>query len=194
MADQQGGHGRTTTIGDSTDDYIESKRRRRRARRAKSATRVPGAPLRCGGRTRASAGQHGCAPAGAAAKGRTLVLGAGKAGGSMARRSRRCGRPMRPCPAWSSRATTTFRRARAGLPRAHRGRRGGASGARRSRADGGASASSRLTRGLTADDLVLCLISGGGSALLTLPAEGLTLADKQRINRRCWSPAPRSTR
>lgn len=40
-----------------------------------------------------------------------------------------------------------------------------------------------LTEGLTADDLVICLISGGGSALLTLPAEGLTLADKQRINR-----------
>ena len=39
-----------------------------------------------------------------------------------------------------------------------------------------------LTLGLTKDDLVLCLISGGGSALLTLPAEGLTLADKQRIN------------
>ena len=39
-----------------------------------------------------------------------------------------------------------------------------------------------LTQGLTANDLVLCLISGGGSALLTLPAEGLTLADKQRIN------------
>lgn len=39
-----------------------------------------------------------------------------------------------------------------------------------------------LVQGLTADDLVLCLISGGGSALLTLPAEGLTLADKQRIN------------
>ena len=40
-----------------------------------------------------------------------------------------------------------------------------------------------LTQGLTPDDLVLCLISGGGSALLTLPAEGLTLADKQRINK-----------
>ena len=35
---------------------------------------------------------------------------------------------------------------------------------------------------LTEHDLVLCLISGGGSALLTLPCEGLTLADKQRIN------------
>jgi hydroxypyruvate reductase len=30
---------------------------------------------------------------------------------------------------------------------------------------------------------VLCLISGGGSALLTLPAEGIDLAEKQRINR-----------
>ena len=40
-----------------------------------------------------------------------------------------------------------------------------------------------LTQGLTEDDLVLFLISGGGSALLTLPADGLTLADKQRINK-----------
>ena len=40
-----------------------------------------------------------------------------------------------------------------------------------------------LTQGLTADDLVICLISGGGSALLTLPADGLTLAEKQRINK-----------
>jgi hydroxypyruvate reductase len=40
-----------------------------------------------------------------------------------------------------------------------------------------------MAQGLTKDDLVLCLISGGGSALLTLPAEALTLEDKQRINR-----------
>ncbi len=40
-----------------------------------------------------------------------------------------------------------------------------------------------LVKGLTADDLVLCLISGGGSALLALPAPGLTLADKQAVNR-----------
>ena len=33
------------------------------------------------------------------------------------------------------------------------------------------------------DDLVLALISGGGSALLALPAEGITLADKQAVNR-----------
>ncbi len=40
-----------------------------------------------------------------------------------------------------------------------------------------------LVRGLTRDDLVLCLISGGGSALLTLPAPGLSLAQKQDVNR-----------
>jgi hydroxypyruvate reductase len=39
-----------------------------------------------------------------------------------------------------------------------------------------------MVQGLNANDLVLCLISGGGSALLTLPGDGLTLADKQRIN------------
>ena len=37
--------------------------------------------------------------------------------------------------------------------------------------------------GLTADDLVLCLISGGGSSLLPLALPGLTLADKQALNR-----------
>jgi hydroxypyruvate reductase len=40
-----------------------------------------------------------------------------------------------------------------------------------------------LVQNLSADDLVLCLISGGGSALLALPAPGLTLADKQAVNR-----------
>lgn len=40
-----------------------------------------------------------------------------------------------------------------------------------------------LAQGAGPDDLVLCLISGGGSALLTLPAEGIPLADKQAVNR-----------
>lgn len=40
-----------------------------------------------------------------------------------------------------------------------------------------------LVRGLTADDTVLCLISGGGSSLLPLPLPGITLEDKQAINR-----------
>lgn len=38
-------------------------------------------------------------------------------------------------------------------------------------------------RGLTPDDLVICLISGGGSALLPVPGVGVSLADKQAINR-----------
>jgi len=40
-----------------------------------------------------------------------------------------------------------------------------------------------MAQGLTADDLVLCLISGGGSALLTLPADGISLEEKQGVNR-----------
>ncbi len=50
----------------------------------------------------------------------------------------------------------------------------------------GAEAARRIqarVSGLTADDLVLCLISGGGSALLAAPAAGLTLEDKQAVNR-----------
>lgn len=39
-----------------------------------------------------------------------------------------------------------------------------------------------MVAGLSADDLVLCLISGGGSSLLPLPAAGLTLDDKRDIN------------
>jgi hydroxypyruvate reductase len=38
-----------------------------------------------------------------------------------------------------------------------------------------------LVSGLSADDMVLCLMSGGGSALLVLPAPGLTLADKRDV-------------
>jgi glycerate 2-kinase len=40
-----------------------------------------------------------------------------------------------------------------------------------------------LVRDLSPDDLVLCLISGGGSALLPLPAPGLTLELKQTLGR-----------
>ena len=49
---------------------------------------------------------------------------------------------------------------------------------------GGREAAARvlsLAEGLSADDLALCLISGGGSALLTLPAPGIELADKQAV-------------
>jgi len=41
----------------------------------------------------------------------------------------------------------------------------------------------QLVQGLSADDLVLCLISGGGSSLLPLALPGLTLADEQALAR-----------
>jgi glycerate 2-kinase len=50
----------------------------------------------------------------------------------------------------------------------------------------GAHAAERIlesVKGLTSDDLVLCLVSGGASALLALAAPGLTLADKQQVNK-----------
>jgi hydroxypyruvate reductase len=52
--------------------------------------------------------------------------------------------------------------------------------------EAGVAAAERIletVRGRGADDLVLCLISGGGSSLLTLPPPGATLADKQALNR-----------
>jgi hydroxypyruvate reductase len=50
----------------------------------------------------------------------------------------------------------------------------------------GARAAERIlaaVQGLGPEDLVLCLISGGASALLALAAPGLTLADKQEVNK-----------
>jgi hydroxypyruvate reductase len=41
----------------------------------------------------------------------------------------------------------------------------------------------QLVAGLTEHDLVVCLLSGGGSALLPLPAHGLGLAEKQLVTR-----------
>lgn len=40
-----------------------------------------------------------------------------------------------------------------------------------------------LVADLNEGDLVICLLSGGGSSLLALPAPGITLADKQQINK-----------
>ncbi len=48
--------------------------------------------------------------------------------------------------------------------------------------EAGARALMDAVAGLGPDDLVLALMSGGGSALLALPAPGLTLADKQAVN------------
>lgn len=52
--------------------------------------------------------------------------------------------------------------------------------------DAGRQAAERMlamVQGLSKDDLVLCLISGGGSALLALPADGISLEQKQAINK-----------
>lgn len=117
-------------------------------------------------------------------RGRTVVLGAGKASAAMAQTVDElwpAGAPLSGC------VVTRYGHTPA-LPAAQR---------LRQRIDtveaahpvpdaAGMQAAQRiigLTAGLTADDLVLCLISGGGSSLLTLPTPGLSLADKQRINR-----------
>ncbi len=52
-------------------------------------------------------------------------------------------------------------------------------------ADGvvGAEEMLRLARGAGPEDVALCLLSGGGSALLPAPVEGITLADKQAVTK-----------
>jgi glycerate 2-kinase len=116
-------------------------------------------------------------------KGRTLVLGAGKAGGAMAHAldalwpqnapmsglvvTRYDHTPPRPADALPARIEVV--EAAHPVPDA-----AGLAAAQRILA---------LTEGLTEDDLVICLISGGGSSLLTLPAPGISLEDKQRINK-----------
>ncbi len=113
-------------------------------------------------------------------KGRTLVLGAGKAGGSMAQALEAAWPAEAPL---SGLVITRYGH----VPAGWRPRRLEVMEASHPVPDAaGLAASERLlalTRGLTADDLVICLISGVGSALLSLPAPGLTLADKQTVNR-----------
>jgi glycerate 2-kinase len=41
----------------------------------------------------------------------------------------------------------------------------------------------KMVQGLTSDDLVVALISGGGSALLSLPVEGVTPEEKRAVNK-----------
>lgn len=115
-------------------------------------------------------------------KGRTLVLGAGKAGGSMAQAFE---------AAWPAGAPLS------GLVITRYGHTPPGYVPKRLKlveashpvpdAAGQQAAADMLAlvrgAGLTADDLVICLISGGGSALLSQPAPGLTLADKQAVNR-----------
>ncbi len=108
-------------------------------------------------------------------KGRTIVIGAGKASAEMARAlERHWAGPLgglvvtryghsAPCE------HIEILEASHPVPDA-----AGAEAARRIKA---------LVSGLCADDLVIALISGGGSALLPMPFPGLDLADKQAVNR-----------
>ncbi len=115
-------------------------------------------------------------------RGRTLVLGAGKAGGSMAQALE----SLWPADAPLQGLVVTRYGHIPPRPAGLRQRIEIVEAAHPVPDAAGLAAAQRilaLTRGLTKDDLVLCLISGGGSALLTLPAQGLTLQDKQRINR-----------
>ncbi len=115
-------------------------------------------------------------------KGRTIVIGAGKAGGAMAQAVEALWPAEAPL---SGLVVTRYHHTPprpVGLPQ----RIDVVEASHPVPDAAGMSASQRilqLVQGLTKDDLVLCLISGGGSALLTLPAEGLTLEDKQRINK-----------
>ena len=114
-------------------------------------------------------------------RGRTLVLGAGKAGGAMAAAVDALWPREAPL---SGLVVTRYGH----VPPAYRARPGRIEVVEASHPvpdEAGRRAAQRiaeLAQGLTADDLVLCLVSGGGSALLSLPAPGLTLQDKQAIN------------
>jgi glycerate 2-kinase len=115
-------------------------------------------------------------------KGRTLVLGAGKAGGAMAQAVE----ALWPADAPISGLVVTRYHHTPPRPAGLAQRIEVVEAAHPVPDAAGLKAAERilaLAHGLTPDDLVLCLISGGGSALLTLPAEGLSLEDKQRINR-----------
>ncbi len=119
-------------------------------------------------------------------KGRTLVLGAGKSGGAMAAAIEAAwpaGAPMSglvvtrydylpPANALlRQRGAARIEVVEAAHPVPdHAGRRA-------------AERIAALVHGLGADDLVLCLMSGGASSLLALPAEGVTLEEKRAINR-----------
>lgn len=117
----------------------------------------------------------------AAPKGRTLALGAGKAAGAMAHALE----ALWPADAPLSGLVVTRYGHTPPRPPGLRQRIEVAEAAHPVPDEAGVAAATRmldLAHGLGADDLVLCLVSGGGSSVLTLPAQGLTLQDKQRIN------------
>ncbi|OIQ95111.1 putative hydroxypyruvate reductase [mine drainage metagenome] len=108
-------------------------------------------------------------------KGRTVVVGAGKAAAAMAAALEACwDGPLSGlviCPYGYGLPTGRIAVAEAGHPVPD--------------AAGFRAATRMLAQleGLGAEDLVIALISGGGSALMALPAPGLTLDDKQAVTR-----------
>jgi hydroxypyruvate reductase len=115
-------------------------------------------------------------------RGRTLVLGAGKAGGAMAAELD----ALWPATAPLSGLVVTRYGHVPPAYAAQPGRIDVVEAAHPVPDEAGVQAAARimqLAQGLTADDLVICLVSGGGSALLAAPAPQLTLADKQGISR-----------
>lgn len=110
-------------------------------------------------------------------KGRTLVVGAGKAGGSMARAVEDHWPADKPLSGivitryQHSVETQHIEVIEAGHPVPDEA---GGKAARRILDD---------AKALGPDDLLLVLMSGGGSALMTLPAPGLTPADMQAVNK-----------
>jgi glycerate 2-kinase len=114
-------------------------------------------------------------------KGRTIVIGAGKAGGSMAQAVEALWPPDAPLEGL---VVTRYHHIPP-RPEGLRQRIELVEAAHPVPDAAGLIAAQRIlamVQGLTQDDLVLCLISGGGSAVLTLPTDGLTLEDKQRVN------------
>jgi glycerate 2-kinase len=115
-------------------------------------------------------------------KGRTVVIGAGKAGGAMAAAVDALWPREAPL---SGVVITRYDH----VPPAYRlkpGRVEVVEAAHPVPDEAGRKATERiakLTHGLTEHDLVLCLISGGGSALLAMPAKGISLEEKQAINK-----------
>jgi glycerate 2-kinase len=115
-------------------------------------------------------------------KGRTIVIGAGKAGGSMAQAVE----ALWPADAPLEGLVVTRYHHIPPRPQGLPVRIDIVEAAHPVPDAAGLQAAERIlqmVQGLSKDDLVLCLISGGGSALLTLPAEGLSLEDKQGINK-----------
>jgi hydroxypyruvate reductase len=117
-----------------------------------------------------------------ARRGRTLVLGAGKAGGAMAAAVDALWPADAPL---SGLVITRYGHVPPAIA-ARPGRIEVVEAAHPVPDEAGERATARLmalAAGLTEHDLVLCLVSGGGSALLAAPAPGLTLADEQAVNR-----------